>query len=126
MKSMIKMTFRWYGDGDPVTLEKIRQIPKMTGIVSAVYDVPPGGVWSMESIADLKKKAADNGLEFEVVESVPVPEDIKLGSEKAPQLIENYCENIRRLGRAGVKCICYNFMPVFDWLRSELEHQQAD
>lgn len=109
MKSMVKMTFRWYGDSDPVTLEKIRQIPKMTGIVSAVYDVPPGGVWSMESIAALKKKAADNGLEFEVVESVPVPEEIKLGSEKAPQLIENYCENIRRLGKAGVKCICYNF-----------------
>lgn len=83
MKSMVKMTFRWYGDSDPVTLEKIRQIPKMTGIVSAVYDVPPGGVWSMESIAALKKKAADNGLEFEVVESVPVPEEIKLGSEKA-------------------------------------------
>lgn len=126
MKSMVKMTFRWYGDSDPVTLEKIRQIPKMTGIVSAVYDVPPGDVWSVESIAALKKKAADNGLEFEVVESVPVPEEIKLGSEKAPQLIENYCENIRRLGKAGVKCICYNFMPVFDWLRSELEHQQAD
>lgn len=122
----MKMTFRWYGDNDPVTLEKIRQIPKMTGIVSAVYDVAPGGVWSEESIAALKKKAQDNGLEFEVVESVPVPEDIKLGNEKAPALIANYCENVRRLGAAGVKCICYNFMPVFDWLRSELEHKQAD
>lgn len=122
----MKMTFRWYGDNDPVTLEKIRQIPKMTGIVSAVYDVPAGGVWSEESIMELKKKAEDNGLEFEVVESVPVPEDIKLGNEKAPQLIENYCENVRRLGKAGVKCICYNFMPVFDWLRSELEHQHPD
>lgn len=122
----MKMTFRWYGDSDPVTLEKIRQIPKMSGIVSAVYDVAPGGIWSEESIATLKQKAIDNGLEFEVVESVPVPEDIKIGSEKAPELIENYCENIRRLGKAGVKCICYNFMPVFDWLRSELEHQQAD
>ena len=122
----MKMTFRWYGDNDPVTLEKIRQIPKMTGIVSAVYDVPAGGVWSEESIMELKKKAEDNGLEFEVVESVPVPEDIKLGNEKAPKLIENYCENVRRLGKAGVKCICYNFMPVFDWLRSELEHQHPD
>ncbi len=122
----MKMTFRWYGDSDPVTLDHIRQIPKMTGIVSAVYDVPAGGVWSRESIADLKKKANDKGLEFEVVESVPVPEDIKLGNEKAPQLIENYCENVRRLGEAGVKCICYNFMPVFDWLRSELEHQHPD
>lgn len=122
----MKMTFRWYGDQDPVTLEKIRQIPKMTGIVSAVYDVAPGGVWSRESIAALRKKAEDNGLEFEVVESVPVPEDIKLGNEKAPALIENYCENVRRLGEAGVKCICYNFMPVFDWLRSELAHPQPD
>ena len=122
----MKMTFRWYGENDPVTLEKIRQIPQMTGIVSAVYDVAPGGLWSEKSIAALKQKAADNGLEFEVVESVPVPEEIKLGSEKAPELIANYCENVRRLGKAGVKCICYNFMPVFDWLRSELAHAQSD
>lgn len=122
----MKLTFRWYGDSDPVSLSKIRQIPTMTGIVSAVYDVPAGGIWSNDSIAALKKKANDNGLEFEVVESVPVPEDIKLGNEKAPELINNYCENIRRLGHAGVRCICYNFMPVFDWLRSELEHQNND
>ena len=122
----MKMTVRWYGDDDPVTLTKIRQIPRMTGIVSAVYDVKPGGVWSEESINAIKQKAEANGLEFEVVESDPEPEDIKLGNEKAPQLIENYCENVRRLGKAGVKCICYNFMPVFDWLRSELEHAQPD
>ena len=122
----MKLTFRWYGDSDPVTLEKIRQIPTMSGIVSAVYDVPAGGVWSEESIAELKAKAEAAGLEFEVVDSVPVPEDIKLGNEKAPQLIENYCENVRRLGKAGVKVICYNFMPVFDWLRSELTRQNAD
>lgn len=122
----MKMTFRWYGDDDPVTLEKIAQIPKMTGIVSAVYDVKPGEVWSNESIEKLKSDAIEHGLEFEVVESVPVPEDIKLGNEKAAKLIENYCENIRRLGKAGVKCVCYNFMPVFDWLRSELEHKHSD
>jgi len=122
----MKLTFRWYGDNDPVTLDKIRQIPKMSGIVSAIYNVAPGGVWSEEDIFSLKKKAQDNGLEFEVVESVPVPEEIKYGGENAPALIENYCENVRRLGKAGVKCICYNFMPVFDWLRSELEHQNKD
>ncbi len=122
----MKLTFRWYGDDDPVTLSHIRQIPQMTGIVSAIYDTPVGEVWSRESIAAMKKKANDNGLAFEVVESVPVHEDIKLGNENAPRLIENYCENVRRLGEAGVKCICYNFMPVFDWLRSELEHAQAD
>ena len=108
----MKLTFRWYGDNDPVTLDNIRQIPKMSGIVSAIYDVPAGEVWSNESIAELKRKANEKGLAFEVVESVPVPEEIKFGGENAPRLIENYCENVRRLGKAGVKCICYNFMPV--------------
>lgn len=122
----MKLTFRWYGEDDPVTLEKIAQIPCMTGIVSAVYDVPPGEVWSRESIEKVKSAAAAHGLAFEVVESVPVSEDIKLGTEKAPRLIENYCENVRRLAKAGVRCICYNFMPVFDWLRSELGHVQPD
>ncbi len=122
----MKLTFRWYGDDDPVTLEKIRQIPKMSGIVSAVYDVRPGEVWSVESIRSVREKAEAAGLEFEVVESVPVPEEIKYGGENADRLIANYCENIRRLGKEGVKCVCYNFMPVFDWLRSELTHQNAD
>ncbi len=122
----MKLSFRWYGKDDPVTLEKIRQIPTMYSIVSAVYDVAPGEVWSEESIEAIRAEAEANGLAFEVVESVPVPEEIKLGTERAPQLIENYCENIRRLAKAGVKCICYNFMPVFDWLRSELEHAHAD
>ena len=122
----MKLTFRWYGDKDPVTLDKIRQIPTMTGIVSAIYDVPVGEVWSRESIAALKSKINDAGLEFEVVESVPVHEDIKLGNANAKKWIANYCENIRRLGEAGVKVICYNFMPVFDWLRSDLNRQQPD
>lgn len=122
----MKLTFRWYGNDDPVTLQHIRQIPTMTGIVSAIYDTPVGNVWSEESILALKKQAEDNGLEFEVVESVPVHEDIKLGNSNAEKYIANYCENIRRLGKAGVKCICYNFMPVFDWLRSELEFTHSD
>ena len=122
----MKLTFRWYGESDPVTLQKISQIPRMDGIVSAVYDVKPGGVWSDESINKIKTQANAHGLEFQVVESVPVPEDIKLGNKNANKLIDNYCENIKKLGNAGVKCICYNFMPVFDWLRSELEHPQKD
>ncbi len=122
----MKLTFRWYGDNDPVTLNHIRQIPTISGIVSAVYDTPVGGIWSEESINAIKQKAEENGLEFEVVESVPVHEDIKLGNQNAAKYIDNYCENIRRLGKAGVKCICYNFMPVFDWLRSELEFPLAD
>ncbi len=117
----MKMTFRWYGTGDPVTLEKIRQIPLMSGVVSTIYDVPAGKVWPVEKIRDLKSEINKAGLEFEVVESVPVHESIKLGLEDKDDLIENYCENVRRLGRFGIKVICYNFMPVFDWLRSELE-----
>ena len=122
----MKLTMRWYGPDDPVSLEQIRQIPTMTGIVSAVYDVAPGQVWSEESIDKVKQAAESKGLEFEVVESVPVPEDIKLGNEKAEEYTDNYCKTLRRLAKKGVKCVCYNFMPVFDWLRSELEHAQPD
>lgn len=122
----MKMSFRWYGPDDPVTLTQIRQIPGMQNIVTAVYDVPPGEIWSEQSIAGLRAQIHEAGLAFEVVESVPVPEAIKLGSQEAGRCIENYCENIRRLGRAGVKCVCYNFMPVFDWLRSEMARLQPD
>ncbi len=122
----MKLTFRWYGDSDPVTLEQIRQIPAMAGIVSAVYDVPAGEVWPAESIEALSRKAAAQGLTFQVVESVPVPEEIKLGGPDASRCIANYCETLRRLGKAGVKVVCYNFMPVFDWLRSELHRTLPD
>lgn len=122
----MKLTFRWYGPDDPVTLAQIRQIPTVTGIVSAVYDTPPGSVWSEESIRAVRDAAAENGLTFEVVESVPVPEDIKLGTARAADMLDAYAENLRRLGRAGVRCVCYNFMPVFDWLHSELHRPQAD
>lgn len=123
---LMKLTFRWYGQKDPVTLQYIRQIPLMHGIVSAVYDVPVGEVWSDESIHAIKSSAEQNGLSFEVVESVPVHESIKLGKPDRDRFIENYCENIRLLGKAGVKAICYNFMPVFDWLRSDLSRLLPD
>ena len=122
----MKMSFRWYGPDDPVTLQNIRQIPNMQAIVTAVYDVPVGEVWSRKSIAALKKQVEDNGLQFEVIESVPVHEDIKLGKPTRDRYIENYCENIRRLAEAGIRCICYNFMPVFDWTRSDLFHPVGD
>lgn len=122
----MKMTFRWYGQSDPVSLAHIRQIPCMSGIVSAVYDVPAGEVWPVESIAAIKDAAQANGLEFEVVESVPVPEEIKMGKPDRERQIENYRETVRRLGAAGVKVICYNFMPVFDWFRSDLARRLPD
>lgn len=122
----MKMTFRWYGEDDPVTLEDIRQIPGMTGVVTAIYDVAPGQVWSKGRIQELKQTIESHGLEMEVIESVPVHEDIKLGCGNYKEYIENYKENIRRLAEAGVKCICYNFMPVFDWTRSRLDQPLKD
>lgn len=107
-------------------MENIRQIPGMHSIVTAVYDVPVGEVWSRESIAELKKQTEEAGLHFEVIESVPVHEDIKLGKPARDRYIANYCENIKRLAEAGIKCICYNFMPVFDWTRTQLDHVLPD
>ena len=122
----MKMTFRWYGDDDPVTLEKIRQIPCVSGVVTAVYSVPVGEVWPQEEIDRIKAEANEKGLEMEVIESVPVHEDIKLRRGNYQLYIDNYKENIRRLAKAGVKCICYNFMPVFDWTRSRLDQPLTD
>lgn len=122
----MKMSFRWYGEDDPVKLEYIRQIPNMRSIVTAVYDVPVGEVWPEESIAKLKKQVEDSGLVFDVIESVPVHEDIKLGRPDRDRLIANYNENIRRLAAAGIKCICYNFMPIFDWTRTQLDKELPD
>ena len=122
----MKMSFRWYGYDDPVKIGYIRQIPNMKSIVTAIYDVPVGEVWPEERIADLKKTVEDAGLLFDVIESVPVHEDIKLGKPSRDKYIEAYKENIRRLGKAGVKCICYNFMPVFDWTRTQLDKELFD
>jgi len=122
----MKMTFRWYGKDDPVTLSQIRQIPGMTGVVTALYDVPVGEVWPEEGIFALKKACEDASLSMEVIESVPVHEDIRLGRPDRDRLIANYAETIRRLGRAGVKCVCYNFMPVFDWVRTDLHRKAED
>lgn len=122
----MKMTFRWYGLNDSIPLSYIRQIPGMTGVVTAVYDVPPGKEWSRASIAELKAACDKAGLEMEVIESVPVHEDIKLGRGNRDEYIEAYKTNIRRLSEAGVKVICYNFMPVFDWVRTVLDKRNDD
>ena len=115
----MEMTFRWYGESDPVTLDKIRQIPGVTGIVSAIYDIPVGEVWPLDKILDLKQRIEAKGLSLSVIESVPVHEDIKTGDGDRDRYIENYCETLRNLAKAGIDCFCYNFMPVFDWTRSE-------
>ena len=123
---MMKMTFRWYGESDCIPLSYIRQIPNMSGVVTAVYDVPVGEVWPYEKIARLKELCEQADLEMEVIESVPVHEDIKLGKPSRDRLIANYAETIRNLGKFGVKCICYNFMPVFDWFRTDLHYVQKN
>ena len=122
----MKMSFRWFGDSDPVSLAFIRQIPGLTHIVSAVYDEPVGEVWPLEKIQALKHRIEQAGLVFEVVESVPVHEDIKLGKPSRDRLIANYQQTIRNLSSAGIKVVCYNFMPVFDWTRTELAKRLDD
>ena len=122
----MKMTFRWYGEKDCIPLSYIKQIQGMSGVVTAVYDVPVGEVWDIGKLLRLKELAANAGLEMEVIESVPVHEDIKLGKPARDKYIEAYKQNIINCGKVGVKCICYNFMPVFDWFRTNLHYKHED
>lgn len=122
----MKMTFRWYGPTDCIPLNHIKQIHGMTGVVTAVYDVPVGEVWPLESLQKQKAMCDAAGLEMEVIESIPVHEDIKLGLPTRDHYIEVYKQNIINCGKVGVKCVCYNFMPVFDWLRTNLYFQHKD
>ncbi|WP_091496488.1 mannonate dehydratase [Amphibacillus marinus] len=122
----MKMVFRWFGHDDPVPLKYINQIPGMYGIVSALYDIPVGDVWPLDKITKLKQTIEEAGLHLEIIESVPVHEDIKLGHPTRDQYISNYQDTIRNLAKAGIKVICYNFMPVFDWTRTQLDKQLPD
>lgn len=120
------MTFRWYGETDSIPLDHIKQIQGMDGVVTAVYDVEVGKVWPLERLLALKDKCVSHGLTMEVIESVPVHEDIKRGLPSRDGYIEAYRQNIINCAKAGVKCICYNFMPVFDWLRTDLKFPHPD
>lgn len=122
----MKMTFRWYGNSDPVSLTNIRQIPGINGIVSAIYDTPVGEVWPVKKIAALKAEIEKHGLRFDVIESMPVHEDIKMGLPSRKRLVDNYCQSICNLGQCGLKVVCYNFMPVFDWTRTILDRKMPD
>ncbi|GGE44358.1 mannonate dehydratase [Pullulanibacillus camelliae] len=123
----MQMTFRWYGEkNDTVTLEQIKQIPGVEGIVWALHDQPAGEEWPMDKILEVKAQAERYQLNIDVVESVNVHEDIKLGLPTRDTYIDNYKRTIERLAKAGVKVICYNFMPVFDWTRTELYKKMAD
>jgi mannonate dehydratase len=120
------MTFRWFGTGDPVPLRHIRQIPGVRGIVSALHDVLPGEVWKREQVDALASVVDAADLDLSVIESIPVHEDIKLGKPSRDRLTDNYAESIRHIGDAGVPVLCYNFMPVFDWTRTDLAMELDD
>jgi mannonate dehydratase len=117
----MKMVFRWFGvKDDPIPLAYIRQIPAVTGIAGTLPDISVGAVWPPERIAALKRTAADAGLALEVIESVGIHEDIKRGLPSRDNWIAKYQSTIRNLSEYGIKIICYNFMPVFDWTRTRL------
>ncbi|KRT36452.1 putative mannonate dehydratase [Acetomicrobium hydrogeniformans ATCC BAA-1850] len=121
------MSFRWFGKGyDHITLEQIKQIPGMEVVVTSLLDIPVGEVWPIERLKALKEEVESYGLKLEVIESVNVHEDIKLGLETRDRYIENYIKTMKNLSQIGVKVICYNFMPAFDWLRTELEQRLDD
>lgn len=121
----MEKTWRWFGKKDIITLSMLRQIG-VEGIVTALHDVPNGEVWELDKIIDLKKYIEAAGLRWSVVESLPVSESIKYGGADRDELIDKYIISLQNLGKAGVKTICYNFMPVLDWARTDLENPNPD
>jgi mannonate dehydratase len=122
----VNLSFRWYGTNDPVSLDKIRQIPVVKGIVSAIYDLPPGEPWPFDKVQALKKEVEEKGFSLVAIESIPVAEEIKLGSPSRDRYINAFCESVRSVGKSAVPVVCYNFMPVFDWMRTNLSLKLED
>ena len=122
---MMEKTWRWFGKKDKISLPMLRQIG-VEGIVTALHDVPNGEIWTMEAINDLKSYIESYGLRWSVVESLPVCEAIKYAGAEREQLIENYKVSLANLGKCGIKTVCYNFMPVIDWIRTDLQHPWPD
>ena len=117
----MEMTFRWFGTGhDSVTLKQIRQIAGVKGVITTLYDSVPGEAWEMDAILKLKKEVEDAGLKISGIESVNVCDAIKVGAANRDECIDNYIKTLERLGEADIHMVCYNFMPVFDWTRTEL------
>lgn len=123
----MEMTLRWYGSkSDTVTLKQIRQIPGVTGVITTLYDKQPGEVWSREEIVAMKKEVEASGLRVAGIESVNVHDAIKTGAAERDQYIANYIETLKNLGEEDIHLVCYNFMPVFDWTRTELARVRED
>ena len=121
----MEKTWRWFGRKDKITLDMLRQIG-VEGIVTALHEVPNGEVWSMEAILDLKSYIESFGLRWSVVESLPVCEAVKYGGSERDALIDNYIASLENLGRCGIRTVCYNFMPVIDWIRTDLARPWPD
>ena len=123
----MEMTLRWYGSAyDTVTLEQIRQIPGVTGVITMLYDKQPSELWTQEEIHALKEEVEAAGLHIAGIESVNIHDDIKTGKGNRDLYIDNYIETLRNLGKEDIHMVCYNFMPVFDWTRTELARKRAD
>lgn len=122
---MMEKTWRWFGKKDKITLPMLRQIG-VEGIVTALHDVPNGEIWTVEAINDLKSYIESYGLRWSVVESLPVCEAIKYAGAEREQLIDNYKTSLAYLGKCGIKTVCYNFMPVIDWIRTDLQYPWPD
>lgn len=123
----MKMTLRWYGTGhDTVTLKQIRQIPGVTGVITTLYDTVPGEAWEMDKILAMKAEVEAAGLKVEGIESVNISDDIKTAGPKRDEHIANYITTLERLGQADIHMVCYNFMPVFDWTRTQLDKMAED
>ncbi len=123
----MEMTLRWYGSKfDTVTLQQIKQIPGVTGVISMLYDVPAGETWSYEAIKALKDEVEAAGLNLSGIESVNIHDSIKIGSADRDKYIKNYIDTLENLGKLDIKMVCYNFMPVFDWTRTDLAKERED
>lgn len=123
----MKMTLRWFGEGnDSVELWKIRQIPGVTGVITTLYNIPVGEARTYEDIMEMKNKVEASGLKVEGIESVNIHDSIKIGLPDRDKYIENYITTLENLAKADIKLVCYNFMPVFDWTRSELAKKRDD
>ena len=122
----MKLTWRWFGDGDTVSLQQIKQIPVIEGIVGTLEGKQDNEVWTLDDFESLKQKVTSQGVSLDVIESIPVAEAIKKGLPERDAIIDMYCESIRNMGRAGIPVLCYNFMPVFDWMRTNLKYTLPD
>lgn len=121
----MEKTWRWFGPNDKIALDMLRQIG-VEGIVTALHHIPNGEIWPEEEIVKMRDMIEAHGMRWSVVESLPVSESIKYGGSDRDRLIENYKISLANLGKAGVKTICYNFMPVLDWARTDLENPNPD